>query len=218
LLNERSSGIIDNLNKFTYHILGCGAIGSSAAIQLVRVGADNLHLYDMDKVEIENIGVSHYIMRDIGKQKVKALQLHIEEINPKINLTIYDGKFDYFKYDLTEEDVVILAFDNMSSRLEAVEAAITKYGKPGLIIDGRMGAEHYQQYNLLNPTLKEYEATWYSDAEGDPEPCNAKATSYCANMSGAFITNAIRKIAADIPVKKEFFFNFPGMFLASSAK
>ena len=51
MINVRSEGLIDNLSNFTYHILGCGAIGSSAAIQLTRIGAKELILYDLDKVE-----------------------------------------------------------------------------------------------------------------------------------------------------------------------
>ena len=35
-INTRSKGLIDNLNEYNIHILGCGAIGSSAATQLAR--------------------------------------------------------------------------------------------------------------------------------------------------------------------------------------
>jgi len=40
-INMRSRGLVDNLNQFNFHILGCGAIGSAAALQLVRMGAEN---------------------------------------------------------------------------------------------------------------------------------------------------------------------------------
>ena len=55
--------------------------------------------------------------------------------------------------------------------------------------------------------------TWYPDNEGDPEPCNAKATSYCSNMSGSFIVNAIRKYVTKQPYDREICFNFPAMML-----
>ena len=45
-INERMIGLVDNLNQFNYHILGCGAIGSAAATQLARMGADRFVLYD----------------------------------------------------------------------------------------------------------------------------------------------------------------------------
>ena len=36
----RFEDIVNNMNEYTFHMLGCGAIGSSAAIQLARSGAE----------------------------------------------------------------------------------------------------------------------------------------------------------------------------------
>ena len=65
-INMRSRGLVDNLNQFNFHILGCGAIGSAAALQLVRMGAENFCLYDNDDVDTGNIGVSQYNINDIS--------------------------------------------------------------------------------------------------------------------------------------------------------
>ena len=100
----------------------------------------------------------------------------------------------------------------MEIRREAVEAAFN-VGKPHLIIDGRMGAEEYQQYVILNPTMKKYLKYWYSDDNASDEPCNAKATAYCSNMSGSFIANSIRKLITNQPFNKEISFHFPTMML-----
>ena len=43
-INTRSRGLVDNLSEYNFHILGCGAIGSSAAMQLARMGAKELVL------------------------------------------------------------------------------------------------------------------------------------------------------------------------------
>ena len=153
MINTRSSDLVNNLDEFVFHILGCGAIGSSAALQIARMGATNFCLYDMDKVEEENIGVSQYTYNDLGKPKVDA---------------------------------------------------------------GRMGAEHYQQYIFDSPTVNKYKKTWYSDEQGSPEPCSAKATSYCSNLSGSFIANTVRKLVTNQPYNKEFSFNFPNMLLEKS--
>ena len=37
MINTRSSGLVNNASDYKFHILGCGAIGSSAAIQLARM-------------------------------------------------------------------------------------------------------------------------------------------------------------------------------------
>ena len=213
-ITTRFSEIVDNFSECVYHILGCGAIGSSAALQLVRMGAEEFLLYDFDKVSEENIGVSQYNVADINQYKVQALRKHMLSINPEANVTAMPNRFDVFEYTGREKNVLILAFDNMDSRKEAVEKALKTNHKPWLLIDGRMGAEHYQQYTLLNPELRDYMKTWYTDADGSPEPCNAKATAYCSNMSGSFIANQVRKALTDTPIDKEFFFNFPTLTLA----
>ena len=214
---SRYSDIVSNMNDYFYHILGCGAIGSSAAIQLARMGAENFALYDGDTVETPNIGVSQYNIQDVGKRKVDCLSNHI------VNITVKQRRIDRFFGNFPRDnewmpmsqtnDIVILGFDSMNARLEAVTHITNNKIKPFAIIDGRMGAEHYQQYILRKPTLKEYLKTWYPDSDSDPEPCTMKATSYCSNMSGSFICNGVRKIINWQPYDKEFSFNFPTMIL-----
>ena len=210
--NMRSRGLVDNLNQFNYHILGCGAIGSAAATQLVRMGAENFCLYDNDEVDTGNVGVSQYTQYDVGHAKVDMLKSKLQDINPdSLEVNCMDEMFKNYLY-LNDNDIIILGFDSMQSRLEAVEAMTSwKQSKPFALIDGRMGAEHYQQYVLLKPTLKAYKMIWYSDDEGSDEPCNMKATSYCSNMSGSFIANAIRKIVKEQPYEEFVSFHFPTM-------
>jgi molybdopterin/thiamine biosynthesis adenylyltransferase len=213
LINTRSSGLVNNLNDYVFHILGCGAIGSSAAIQLVRAGATKFLLYDMDKVATENLGVSQYIDENIGMNKTDALNEQLLAINYDIDVMMYPEYFKLFRYQ-NNNDIVILGFDSMKSRREAVENICgNKRTKPFMLIDGRMGGEHYQQYVFTDVTLSRYLKTWYSDEEGDPEPCNIKATTYCSNMAGSFIVNAIRKVVTSSPYETELTFNFPMMTL-----
>ena len=79
-ITARHEGLFDGAGNYTYHILGCGAIGSSAAIQLARMGGVYFHLYDRDTVEDVNIGVSQYLEKDINKEKVDALKGHLLSI------------------------------------------------------------------------------------------------------------------------------------------
>ena len=166
-INERSLEIIREFDDKIFHILGCGAIGSSAATQLARMGAMQFVLYDLDKVEIQNVGVSYYIYQDIKKPKVVALHEHLTNINPEIRAHEKFGIFTEFIKPLGEGDIVVLGFDSMDSRLEAAEAALKRPNKPYLLIDGRMGAEEYHQFTFKNPTLKQYIDTCYSDANAE---------------------------------------------------
>ena len=209
MIGARYSDILNNLSDYTFHILGCGAIGSSAAVQLVRMGATSLCLYDYDSVEEENIGVSQYNHSNIGDKKVEALSKILKEINKDVSAYGFDEKLE--KLHSNSNDIVILGFDSMKSRLDAVESICKSRKKPLFMIDGRMGAEHYQQYIFKKPTLNSYKKTWYSDEEGDPERCSAKATSYCSNMSGSFISNVIRKLCTRQPYDSFLSFHFPSM-------
>ena len=213
-VNMRSEGLVNNLHNYTYHILGCGAIGSSAATQLIRAGATKFVLYDMDIVATENIGVSQYVDENIGMKKVEALNEQLLAINcTNVEIMMVPEYFSMFRYQ-DNNDIVILGFDSMKSRKEAVEEICSnKQTKPYLLIDGRMGGEHYQQYLFTNVTLSNYMKTWYSDKDGDPEPCNVKASTYCSNMAGSFIVNAIRKVVTDSPYETLLTFDFPTMTL-----
>ena len=212
--NMRSRGLVDNLNQFNYHILGCGAIGSAAATQLCRMGAENFALYDNDKVDTGNVGVSQYTQYDVGHAKVDMLKSKLSDINPDtLEVTCVDEMFSNYVY-LNDNDIIILGFDSMESRLDAVKAITGwKQSRPFALIDGRMGAEHYQQYVLLKPTLNAYKKIWYSDDEGSDEPCNMKATSYCSNMAGSFIANTVRKVVTGQMYEEQIQFLFPNMFL-----
>ena len=211
-LSSRYSKLMNNFHEYSFHILGCGAIGSSAAMQLARSGATTFFLYDMDKVEELNIGVSQYDIRHVGIQKVKALGYILEDINPNCKIECIDGEFKEYYYN-GNKDIAILAFDTMNVRMEAVKILCANKQKPMCIIDGRMGAEHYQQYIIPKPDIDKYEKVWYSDDDMSTDPCNAKATSYCSNMSGSFIANAVRKFVTGQPFNGNFSFNFPTMMM-----
>ena len=210
MINTRSQDIAD-LKNVEFHIVGCGAIGSSVAMQLVRLGADNFYLYDFDKVEIPNIGVSQYNEQDVGLPKVGALINHMKRVNVMIKV---EGIIDRFTtYEGSKECILILGLDSMKARRDIVKMLVKCPHKPKIVIDGSMGAEHYQQYIYNNITMSQYDKNWYSDDESDPEPCTRKATSYCSNMSGSFIANAAKNIVMKQPYFKEVTFNFSTLIL-----
>jgi len=212
-LSSRYSSLMNNFHEYSFHVLGCGAIGSSAAIQLARSGATKFFLYDMDTVETVNIGVSQYDIRHVGCKKVDALAEIITQINKHVDISTVHGEFKEYWYN-GKKDIAILGFDTMNVRMEAVKILCKNAKqKPLCIIDGRMGAEHYQQYIIPKPDIDKYEKIWYSDDNMSTDPCNAKATSYCSNMSGSFIANAVRKFVTGQPFNDNFSFNFPTMMM-----
>ena len=61
--------------------------------------------------------------------------------------------------------------------------------------------------------VNKYEKIWYSNEKMSADPCNAKATSYCSNMSGSFIANSTKNIVMKQPYFKEITFNFSTLIL-----
>ena len=99
---SRHSDIVNNMNDYFYHILGCGAIGSSAALQLARMGAENFALYDMDKVETINIGVSQYNIDDVGMDKTIALGNKLNKISPHCSIVVKNNLFDNYIFSFSQ--------------------------------------------------------------------------------------------------------------------
>ena len=64
--------------------------------------------------------------------------------------------------------------------------------------------------------MSDYLENWYSDDVGNPEPCNARSTNYCASMAASFLNNQIRKICdRKSTTDTNVLFNFPQMIVQS---
>lgn len=132
---------IDDIKK-PIHIIGCGAIGSTLATMLARMGVQELHLYDFDKVEMKNVCNQEFFDHQIGMTKLDALTETLKSINPNIKLTLHPTGW-------TEgtrlTGYVFLGVDNIDLRRQIVEENINnKYCLA--IFDFRMrltDAQHY---------------------------------------------------------------------------
>lgn len=81
--------------KDRIHIIGCGAVGSTIAELLTRMGLTKFTLWDFDHVESHNIANQMFRHTDIGRKKNEALADMMREINPDVEIDIeerYDGQ------------------------------------------------------------------------------------------------------------------------------
>lgn len=101
------------LKNSRIHIIGCGAIGSTVAEQLVRYGIEQITLYDFDIVEEHNIANQMFRRIDVGKPKTEALASMLCDINPDLAKSLrIQGKYD--KQRLS--GYVILCVDSIDLR------------------------------------------------------------------------------------------------------
>lgn len=99
------------------HIIGCGAIGSTLAENLARLGFKKLHLYDFDDVTAHNIANQMFWEEHIGKRKLDAVCEMLKKINPEIELITYP---EGWQEGMTLSGYVFLCVDNIETRKQIV--------------------------------------------------------------------------------------------------
>lgn len=138
------------------HIIGCGAVGSTLAEMLTRMGCTNLVLYDFDIVTPHNIANQMFLDRHINKPKTEALFEILKDINPDINCTLFEKGWNGEQLS----GYVFLAVDDIALRRKIVETNFMNLNIIALY-DFRMGldsGEHFAvawsdttvKKNLLN--------------------------------------------------------------------
>jgi len=87
----------DNLKKVRsakVGIAGAGGLGSNCALNLIRVGFENLTIVDFDRVEAANLDRQFYFLDQVGMDKVEALKINLLRINSGLNLNIIKKKIE----------------------------------------------------------------------------------------------------------------------------
>ena len=134
-------------------VVGAGAIGSSVAELLARVGVGFIRIIDRDIVDLSNIARSHLLnYNDYVEKKPKSLAVaeKLSRINPHVSLDPVIDNIDsrnVIKY-LDNVDLVIDGLDNMETKQLLNEAAVM-LGKPYIYV-GIEGT-----YGMVIPVIPE---------------------------------------------------------------
>jgi len=170
-------------------VIGAGAIGSFTVLSLVKSGFENITVYDFDIIEPENMSSQFYRIKDIGKNKVDALQDLVKEFTG-VEIQV---KNELYKTG-TFPGIVISAVDSMEVRKLIWDNHKVSFGTK-LVIDPRMSAEFFLCY-AMNPLdiqdVESYERTLYTDQDSVQERCTAKATSYTALNAAAHVVKIVK--------------------------
>lgn len=130
-------------------VFGIGGVGSFAAEALVRTGLGSIVLIDYDIIEISNLNRQiHASLRTLGKNKVDAMGERLMDINPGLNIEIYNEKYSKESRYLLKKDYhyVIDAIDMVSSKIDLIASCKAM----NIPVISAMGAG-----NKLNPTMLE---------------------------------------------------------------
>ena len=168
-------------NNKPVHIIGCGATGSWIALMLVKMGIQDLRLYDFDKVEAHNLPNQLYTEDDIGEFKVDALKKHLENFKTSELTQIHKRCFrvdEEVCHDEINSGTVFCLVDSMSARQTIIEALQYKYGID-CFIETRMGTDNFRVYciDVKNPDhVDRYMNTICDDSTTEESACGTSQT------------------------------------------
>jgi len=155
-------------------VIGAGAIGSKVIMSLAKLGIENLHVWDFDKVEDHNLANQVYYFEDIGKFKADAIAKHVK-VATKLDITVHNKPV----VDQELGHTVFLCIDTMSGRKEIFDNCLKYKLTTKQVVETRMGADLVRCYsfNPSNPEeIKNWEGTLYSDEESEESLCGSKVT------------------------------------------
>ena len=174
-------------------VIGAGATGSRIVLSLAKLGLENIHVWDFDKVEPHNIANQAFSQADIGKFKVDALA-DLVTAHTGLKLHTHNERVDGSQ---ALGDVVFLLTDSMASRKQIWDKGIRYKMRTKLMIETRMGSDQGRVYTI-NPTapaqVKGWESTLYSDEVAEVSACGASISvgPTAEFMSGLAVWQLIR--------------------------
>ena len=143
-------------------VIGAGGLGCPILSYLTAAGVGRIGIIDFDRVDISNLQRQVlFRTKDVGKLKATCAAIHLEKLNPLVQLDVYTERLTtknalnlFEKYDL-----VIDGTDNFSTRYLVNDAAVLT-DKPlvyGSIykFQGQVSVFNYQNgptYRCLFPT------------------------------------------------------------------
>ncbi len=110
-------------------VIGCGGLGTNAAVHLAGAGIGKLHLIDYDAVEDRNLNRQFfYTPADKGKEKAGLLAEKLKAYAPDCDISYSSEKFGGSE-DFNSYEIIIIAVDNIATRV-LVNEYCKSSGKP----------------------------------------------------------------------------------------
>jgi molybdopterin/thiamine biosynthesis adenylyltransferase len=172
-------------------IIGCGSVGSMAAITLLKMGLSHIEVWDDDMIEQHNLP-NQFLPDQPGEWKVTGLDQLAEVFGVSDRITTTARKWKEGKFSTP---IAISAVDDMNAR-RSIFSACVRDSNVGLFVDVRTGGEYMKVYALdpHNADLRqEYLSTLHSNEQADPTPCTASQIIYTSLYAGAMIGHRVKQ-------------------------
>jgi hypothetical protein len=188
------------------HIIGCGAVGSTIAENLARLGVKEIHLWDFDTVEEHNLANQMFQVKHLNMLKTDAVEDICKSINPDITIIKHEAYTDE-----SLSGYIFICPDSIKVRRAILETNLGN-GYISGVFDGRMrltDAQHFaSSWETLEKRKELLNTMNFSDTEAkEATPVSACGTSLSvcftvrclvslmiANFINTFLGNPIQKM------------------------
>ena len=201
---ERQHDLVppEQLKQTAVTVIGVGAIGRQAALQLAAIGVPRLQLIDFDWVEPTNVTTQGYLEADIGLLKVEATKRAIEAVDRACHV---ETIADRFRSRFTPGDVVFCCVDSISARKtiwRAVEPRCRFWA------DGRMLGEVIRILAAADQESRQhYCTTLFPQAEVQAGRCTARSTIYAASIAAGIMVHVLTRWLRKLPIDADWTFD-----------
>jgi sulfur carrier protein ThiS adenylyltransferase len=180
--------------KLSASVVGCGAIGSFVAVGLAKMGVKDQTIFDMDKVEIENLPVQLHSKSGIGREKTEMTAEMIRESCPEDVDVATKG--EWHATDSLKTDIVVAAVDSLPVR-KAIWESVKYDDSVKILVDARIGGTAMKLF-AVNPIdqddIKKYDASFPTgDMEGSELPCTERGVIDVSLFASAMMIRSIRR-------------------------
>lgn len=132
------------LKEGTVAVAGLGGLGSNIALMLARTGIKKLLLADFDIVDVSNLNRQAYTISQIGMEKTKALEELIRQVNPWMELELFQGRItqENIKELFEEYPIICEAFDDPRAKAMLVSEVLEKLPEAYIVSGNGMAGSY----------------------------------------------------------------------------
>lgn len=192
---------VEKLNNATVLVVGCGALGSMAAMQLAASGVGRIRIVDFDTIDLSNLQRQFFFTSDeTGKGKAEVLAQRMSNLNPNVKVEVHNSLFceKNARNLISGCDFVVEATDNPDS-MTTVDRICGEMGVRCVLA----GVSDFSgQVMTCLPGKRRYSDIFPQIEEGGVLPCSLNGVAGPAAAVAASIeaAEAIKSIAGITPL------------------
>jgi sulfur carrier protein ThiS adenylyltransferase len=188
----------DRLADVRATVIGVGAIGRQAALQLAAIGIPRLQIVDFDVVDLSNVTTQGYLANDVGQPKVAAVAAAIRQLDPAIAVECIQ---DRYRPRLEIGQAVLCCVDSIDARSAIWRSAGSRCH---FWADGRMLGEVLRVLAVADNIGRDhYPTTLFAQSEAQPGRCTARSTIYAASIAAGLMVHQFTRWLRAMPVDRD---------------